>query len=523
MKKILIAMLLILSACGASVAEDFATEYIEVIEEPQEEWQSFCANIMPTEPTSTEPPLPEPIDNTFTFQSGTLGVKFSFENARPWNFITFNRTSPGIPVLWNEIIRRDYTVVFEIAAETTHPSGWLELHANTEPFGGGRMHWQHPSEPANVFVNDHGLTIVAYKSERIRWDDTMFYTFLFVLREDGQDYREISGTQVFYSIMLDAPSDVIDEYYYHARAVVNSFYFHKNAEMNLEPSEIGKSIGITSYNFPRIDGSTSTVPLMGQIIMSMFDQGLGQNDIWGWADYVPAMASRTVPSYELLIAEYVDLILVPNPSEHVLNLAQDAGVELEFTPIAAEALVFITSTDNPVTDITKDQVLQIYTENTITNWAQLGGYDGLIIPLSRNPHSGSQTLMDNMVLYGQEIHPAHDLFQIGGMSDMISATMHPPVWQLETVSPNIFSLGYTVYFFLYQWWDEIPVRILTLDGVFPTHEAIISGEYSLATNYFAVIRADTPLNDPARKIVEWLTTAKGQDAVRAAGLGQLVL
>jgi len=332
--------------------------------------------------------------------------------------------------------------------------------------------------------------------------------------------------------MLDTRAANFENYYGYAREVINSLQFLEGAAMRYTPTEQADSIGITRTNFPRIDGSTSTIPLTQEIIRVMFapDGTLPSHD---HRFYEPQHASRTVPSYELLIANYLDMILVPDPSDYVLNLAEEAGVELEFFPVAVEALVFITSIQNPVSDITTEQILQIYTDRSITNWAELNGDYGRIIPLNRNPHSGSQTLMDNLVLEGRTLHPALMPYAQDMMGHMISSTANPMWWVLgyrndaddpyEIPMHGNYALGYTVYFLLRaldMWYDEM-VKPLSLNGVFPSRETIMSGEYSLTTNYFAVIRADTPQNHPARKLVNWLLTQEGQDAVEAARLGRI--
>lgn len=55
----------------------------------------------------------------------------------------------------------------------------------------------------------------------------------------------------------------------------------------------------------------------------------------------PEAALKTVPSDKLLIDGKVDMIIVPYASSDILSLAENAGVDLEFYPIAAEALVFL--------------------------------------------------------------------------------------------------------------------------------------------------------------------------------------
>jgi hypothetical protein len=133
--------------------------------------------------------------------------------------------------------------------------------------------------------------------------------------------------------------------------------------------------------------------------------------------------------------------------------------------------------------------------------------------------------MDNLVLEGQSVHPTREEnYQLGGMLLMLDTLLNP-WWPYDREdNPYVFSLGYTVYFYLMQMWDQgrmADIKLLTFDGVTPSHETILSGEYALTTNYFVVIRANTPQGHPARNIAEWLATPGGQDVVREAGLGTM--
>ena len=481
------------------------------------------ARISPIEsPIPSALPIIRPAEyETFTYQCGILGVKFCMEIPAEWqNIHTFN-ASPGYLLFnhWWPYINHSAWSIFNIAEGTIHPSKWGEIFHQID-FDAPMYFWQQPEAPTEVFISDAGLTVVMYVSESIRWQDQEFSTILFMFRKDGQDYRSINGAQIFYYAILDVPTALLDDYYETTRAIVNSIRFYEGAEVSLEASAIAQSIGITAANYPRIDGSTSTLPIVSELIRTMFYSG--DPNYPEWWPYRAFRASRTIPSYQLLIANYVDMILVPNPSTEILIMAEDAGVELEFIPIGVEALVFITHEDNPVSNIALEQVLEIYAEMNITNWEQIGGYDGRIIPLNRNPHSGSQTQMDNLVLEGRQVHPTlEENYQLSGMLDMLSSVRGP--WWAE--GDHDFALGYTVYFYLKQvqgqhnWFDDI--KPLSLDGVFPSHETILSGDYPIATNYFAVIRADTPENSPARILAEWLQTPSGQKVIHSAGIGTL--
>ena len=65
------------------------------------------------------------------------------------------------------------------------------------------------------------------------------------------------------------------------------------------------------------------------------------------------------------------------------------------------------------------------------------------------------------------------------------------------------------------------LKLLAIDGVYPTDETIADGTYPLANNTYVVLRKDTPKDHPARKMAEFMLTEAGQECVRLAGFGRL--
>ena len=96
-------------------------------------------------------------------------------------------------------------------------------------------------------------------------------------------------------------------------------------------------------NYPRIDGSTATLPLA-----EAFKSNFTKTDI----NEVGVTHSKTHNAYVNLINGDTDLILVTYPSEDELKLAKDNNVELEIVPIVKEAFVFFVNKENPVDNLT---------------------------------------------------------------------------------------------------------------------------------------------------------------------------
>ncbi|AQS58954.1 hypothetical protein B0537_07575 [Desulforamulus ferrireducens] len=154
-------------------------------------------------------------------------------------------------------------------------------------------------------------------------------------------------------------------------------------------SDTADKLGITNQNYPKIDGSTSTLSIVRAINQAMYLSNENDN--------FPETASKTMPSYKMLINGEVDMIIVPYASSDVLAMAENAGVKLEFFPIAAEALVFITPKENKAENISMEQVCEIYLNYGIANWSALGGTNSELVPICRNSDSGSQSQMENLI------------------------------------------------------------------------------------------------------------------------------
>ena len=124
-----------------------------------------------------------------------------------------------------------------------------------------------------------------------------------------------------------------------------------------------------SKEYPKIDGSTATLPLAEAFKANFTKTDLGE---------VEVEHSKTHNAYVKLINDEVDLILVTEPSEDELELAKQKGIELEVIPVVKEGFVFYVNADNEVNNLTTEQIQKIYT-GEITNWKDVGGaYEPII-------------------------------------------------------------------------------------------------------------------------------------------------
>ena len=287
-------------------------------------------------------------------------------------------------------------------------------------------------------------------------------------------------------------------------------------KMPTKTSEVVTSIEVTPENYPRIDGSTSTLALVQEIY----------KEVYKYVGYdlsnLPQEASKTVPSYEKLISKQVDMIFVPYASQEILNKALKSNVKLEFHAISLEALIFITAKDNSAQNITKEQVKKIYIDYGINNWKEIGGPDKELIPLCRNADSGSQSQLDNLILMGK---PMNKKIKENFVELTMDGLLEQAAFYQNVSKKDCFGLGYTLYYFLKNMGNVTDIdkqlKILSYEGIAATSETIANGTYPLSTSYYAVVRSDLPKGHSARSLINWLGSKYGSECISRSGLNPI--
>ena len=265
--------------------------------------------------------------------------------------------------------------------------------------------------------------------------------------------------------------------------------------------EVSEEIAFLRENFPRIDGSTSLIPLEAGIRAAIFGKSFdeAQKDV---------VHSTTWGSFKRLLSGDADIIFSTPISAEQQKMADEAGIKLEQVPVVKEAFVFVVNAKNQVDSLTQQQIKDIYS-GKITDWKQVGGSDEPIIAYQRNTDSGSQNYMIDfmgetpLMEAPTELRPG----SMGGLMDVIAPN-----------DGSLGSIGYSVYAYaadMYGTGDNI--KFIKVDGVAPTKETIISGEYPLSSYNYAIFRADEPEEGAVCRLAEWMTSYDGQLAAAKAG------
>ena len=253
-------------------------------------------------------------------------------------------------------------------------------------------------------------------------------------------------------------------------------------------------------NLPKMDGSTSLIPLEAGLRAKIFDISVSEATS-------SVNHTTTYGSFERLLNGEVDMIFSTPLSEDQYTQAKDKGLDLELVPIAAEAFVFVVNAENPVDTLTQQQIKDIYS-GKITNWKEVGGDDAEIVALQRNRTSGSQNYMIDFM---------GETALMEAPSVTVPSSMEALMDAIVKYDNSKDSIGYSVYAYaadMYGLGDAM--KFIKVDGIEPTKETMKDSSYPL-TNYNYVIYDKNTETESVEKMTEWILSESGQTAIAEAG------
>lgn len=274
---------------------------------------------------------------------------------------------------------------------------------------------------------------------------------------------------------------------------------------NNTESQISSEPLFTLENYPRVDASLATQPLTNAFIKNFVGNDVDTSKI----EY-----TNTHPGYVKLINGEADLIVVTEPSSEELQLAKDAGVRLEVIPVVKEGFVFYVNAENPVENLTLEEIQKIYT-GEITNWAQVGGQDAEIRAFQRPVNSGSQTGLLSLVMKDLPLKAPETKNLIAAMDEIVNL--------VADYDNGKNAIGYSYYYYATTMFEDIDssvsskIKFIGVDGVKPTYETIQQDEYKIQTAYYIVINAKEPENSNTRKLVNAMLSKRGAMVAKEAG------
>ncbi|MBR3967343.1 MAG: substrate-binding domain-containing protein [Clostridia bacterium] len=255
-----------------------------------------------------------------------------------------------------------------------------------------------------------------------------------------------------------------------------------------------------SGDLPVLDGAAALVPVYASVIDTVYpigsvtyDGGEFSDDNYYGENFAPdskMQYKNTVRGYKAIVDGDTDILFCASPSDDQKKYAEDKGVKLVYIPIGLEAFVFFVNENNPVDDLTADEIRRIYS-GEIKNWSEVGGANRVINPVSRLKGSGSQTTMEAF-MKDREIGNKSIFSLLGG------------------------SIGFSFRYYMNGIVENENVKILSMNGIAPTPENIKNGTYPVIAEFYAIYREDNE-NENIPLLIDWLLSDEGQTLIEKNG------
>ena len=236
-----------------------------------------------------------------------------------------------------------------------------------------------------------------------------------------------------------------------------------------------------------INGSTSMEKLsnsLSEIFMEKHPDILVTSQFTGSSAGIEAVANNIVD--------------IGNSSRELKKDELEKGVVENI--VALDAIAVITHPNNPVSNLTKEQLKGIY-NRTIKNWKELGGEDMGIVVIGRESGSGTRSTFENFIDLKDKAKYSQEIDSTGAVVGKVENTKG--------------SIGYVSLDVLHN----SKAKILKIDGFEPTEENVKNDNYMLYRPFIMATKGDISMQKPEiQEVFNFLKSEEGKSLITKIGL-----
>ena len=176
---------------------------------------------------------------------------------------------------------------------------------------------------------------------------------------------------------------------------------------------------------------------------------------------------------------------------------KEKAAGLKETVLAYDGIAIIVHPDNPVSDLTLEQIAKLYT-GEITNWKDVGGNDAEVVLIGREAASGTRDGFESITGTKDACQYRQELTSTG---DVITA-----------VSQNPDAIGYASLASV-----KDTVKALNVGGVTPSEATVKDGSYLVQRPFVLVTVEGKDLSPAAQAFFDYALSADAASIISAAG------
>lgn len=167
--------------------------------------------------------------------------------------------------------------------------------------------------------------------------------------------------------------------------------------------------------------------------------------------------------------------------------------------VAIDAIAIVTDTDNKTDNLTKEQLIDIYT-GKIRNWKEVGGDDLPIVVIGREAGSGTRSAFEEILGLEEKCEYANEVNESG-----------PIVAKVRSIPGAIGYVSLDVV--------DDSIKTLAIDGVYATDEAIIDGSYSLQRPFVMATKGTIEeQSEQVQNLFKYIYSEDGRKIIESVGL-----
>lgn len=245
--------------------------------------------------------------------------------------------------------------------------------------------------------------------------------------------------------------------------------------------------------------------------LAPFEKQQGQIDIAGGTAHIPVMkqAAQEImefnPDIRITITGGGSGVGVQKVGEGLVQIG-NTGRPLKANeiekyglvsfPFAIDGVAITVNPENPISNLTQEQLIDIFS-GKVTNWKEVGGQDAIISLYAREDGSGTRDTFEELALKKTPTVISANIVNSNG-------AMKTAIQQ----DPN--AIGYISIGHLND-----NIKGVALDGVAPTQENTLNGEYIVSRSLFMNTKGEP--EGIVKSFIDYIYSDRGQEIITDVG------